>query len=169
MINFLKKIGFTILMAAILLFSVIAYHINDTIRWKYSVSNFDKHYDDYAGVMEIAKGYEGEVQQTGIHYLTVDHDHGNCYLSYQGKRIELNQQQQDSLNTVDQSFTYKDSVFDTVRIYDNRISFNIENGQYALVYSFNDTKPSFVNHPEEDWKIYVKKLINNWYNVKLQN
>lgn len=57
------------------------------------------------------------------------------------------------------------SNFDRILYYDGRISFNIDNGAYALVYSFDGSKPAFVMKPDEDIKISVKKINKNWYHV----
>jgi hypothetical protein len=50
------------------------------------------------------------------------------------------------------------------RIKRNRISLNIENGRYALVYSPGE-KPLWINIPDEQKDIKVKKINDDWYHV----
>ncbi len=63
-------------------------------------------------------------------------------------------------------FPDKDSNLDTVSINGNSVRFGIENGHYALVYS-PDGKPTWLNSPDEDIKIKVKRIGNGWYHVTL--
>lgn len=70
-----------------------------------------------------------------------------------------------SLETIcDQGFPDKDSTLDVIRIQGSRVSFNIENGRYALVYS-PDEKPTWINFPDEQGDIKVKKINDDWYHV----
>ena len=70
-----------------------------------------------------------------------------------------------SLETIcDYGFPDKDSILDVIRIQGNRVSFNIENGRYALVYS-PDEKLTWINFPDEQEDIKVKKINDDWYHV----
>lgn len=62
------------------------------------------------------------------------------------------------------AFVHKDSNFDTIRIHEERISFCILNGQYALVYS-PDKKPTWVKSSNKEVKVRVKSLGDGWYHV----
>lgn len=62
------------------------------------------------------------------------------------------------------AFPDKDSVLDTIRIQEGRVSFCIENNRYALVYS-PEEKPTWMNSPKEDFKVKVKAIKDGWYHV----
>ena len=62
------------------------------------------------------------------------------------------------------AFPDKDSNFDKIRIQNGRVSFCIENGEYALVYS-PDKKPTCVNSPQENVDVKVKAIADGWFHV----
>ena len=70
-----------------------------------------------------------------------------------------------SLEVIDkEGFPDLDANFDIIRIHKGRISFGIESGHYALVYS-PDQKPSWLNSPDENIKVKVKTIGDGWYHV----
>ena len=70
-----------------------------------------------------------------------------------------------SLETIrDFGFPDKDSKLDTISISGNRVTFGIVNGEYALVYSPDET-PKGVNDASEKERPYIRKINANWYHV----
>lgn len=65
-------------------------------------------------------------------------------------------------------FPDKEANFDIIRIGENRISFGIENGQYALVYSPLQ-RPTYVNGPSENKEIFVREIEDGWYHVTINS
>jgi hypothetical protein len=168
--------------------SVLAYSTNDHFKtfvdernffyqagiWRYCVSNedFNAHYDDFLTVAQVAKKYVNEAERTDNRSILLGYDQKsqNYYLDYiiigsNSERIELSEQEQKSLNSITQAFKCKDAQLENLRIFANRISFETDNGQYTLVYSMDDSKPTFLNLPGKDPEFYVRKIRENWYNV----
>lgn len=141
-------------------------YIRYFLRWEYSISNqdFNQYYDDFETIVKLAERYQ-EKGQSDAQYMMEGHDNGVIYLSYQGERIHLSEQESESLKNIESAFNNPDADFDGIRIYANRISFEIANGQYALVYSADNSKPTFVNVPSEKYGVYVKKIREHWYHV----
>ena len=143
-----------------------AYYMNAS-KWAYIVDDFDEYGDDFQAVAEYCRDFfednKDDLKQNFISYYSSSI--GPCHLVYDGGWLELPEELQKSVNRLHDAFKYKDSNFDRILYYDGRISFNIDNGAYALVYSFNDSKPTFVMKPDEDIKISVKKINKNWYHV----
>lgn len=133
--------------------------------WKLS-ADFENYADDFNAV----KNYiEAEFPNESDKYLCVSSassSHGRGLFDPDTK--EYLQVPSDIISSIDtisrEGFPDKDSTFDVIRIHEGRISFCIENGQYALVYSPNQ-KPSWVNSPNEDWEVFVKSIGEGWYHV----
>lgn len=148
--------------------------INRAETWRYCVSDkdFNAHYDDFLAVAQVAEKYNDEAEKTGNRCIMVDYDQQSMnnhldYLTngYKSVRVDLSGQEQKSLNSITKAFKCKDAKLDMLRIFKNRISFETDNGQYTLVYSINDSKPTFLNLPEKKENYYVRKIKKCWYNV----
>ncbi len=126
-------------------------------QWQYAV-DFDEYGDDFKAVAEYCREFfEGHSEgYIGYNY--------GYYLSYDGERISLPSDVNKSVQKIAYAFD-NEGYLDSIRYHENRISFQISNGQYALVYSFDDKKPAFVNSPEEKWSISVRKIEDNWYHA----
>lgn len=144
--------GFCIKIGTQLMFSY-------TSLWKYSAN-----YEDNADDFHVVKNYiEAEFSSENDKWLSVssfgiyDPD-TNAYLQLPSE-VAL------SLQAIYRNgFPDKDANFDIIRIHSDRISFGIENGRYALVYSPNQ-KPSWLNSPNEDFDVRVKPIKDGWYHV----
>ena len=136
-------------------------------NWSYKIDDFDEYKNDFQIVADFAKDYfESED-------FDMDEDYKICYLvpkydkisssyyfwSSADEEIELPDDVEKSLYTLDtEAFKDKDARMDHIRYNEGRITFCTNNGQYAVVYSFDDKKPAFVNVPDENNKIGVKKI-----------
>jgi hypothetical protein len=131
----------------------------------YIVEDFDLYYDDFQTIADVAKRYEDGNDQPRSNFLLSGYANGVDYLSDHGHRIELSDQELKSLINLQKAFKCKDANFIGIRLHGNRIAFETNNGHYTLVYSIDDSEPTYVNSPEENWEIYVTKIRNNWYHV----
>lgn len=138
--------------------------VNYNHSWKYSAD-----YKNFADDFDLVKNYITTTFPTeSDKWLSVTNDEDGeatlfnpeteSYLVLPGDVVS-------SLTSIRKSaFTDKDSNFDTIRIHENRISFCISNGEYALVYS-PDQKPSWVNSPNENTRVKIKAIQDGWYHV----
>ncbi len=95
-----------------------------------------------------------------------DKESKNHYL-YHDLRFDLSKKEQASLNRItEEAFVSElDSKLCCIRFSSDRISFHIEGGHYALVYSFDDKPPTYVNEPNDDEKVLVQRADKNWYHI----
>lgn len=141
---------------------ILLFH--NTSMWAYSAD-----YNNYADDFRTVKNYiQTEYPEETDKWLDVSHsgDHGHrLYDPDVDGYLEIPSDVLSSLDVIcDHGFPYKDAVFDVIRIHGDRISFCIENGQYALVFSPNE-KPSWVNSPNENSEVKVKSIGDGWYHV----
>lgn len=142
----------------------------------FNISSHTAYYADFESYKEefvlikdyIAEGFR-DVEDRKLYYKRSD-DGSYTLFSYScEEKWVVPDEVASALDTVDnQAFAYKDSRFDCIRIYGERISFTIENGQYTLTYS-PEGRPKFVNFPDEDVFFYTKRLGDGWYHVKKIN
>ena len=79
--------------------------------------------------------------------------------------LDLPDEIEEALELIDnKAFCHKDSDFNKIRMHNDRISFCISSGQYAVVYSPSQ-RPTWVNSPTEDNKVGVKAIGDGWYHV----
>jgi flagellar biosynthesis regulator FlaF len=142
--------------------------------WGNCVKNedFNARYEDFLTVAQVAEKYIDEAEKTGNRCLLLEYDQQskkyNLYyliIGSKNERVELSNQEQKSLSSVDEAFKSKDARLDGLRVFKNRISFETDNGQYTLVYSIDDSKPTFLNLPGKDPNFYVRKIRDHWYHV----
>jgi len=72
----------------------------------------------------------------------------------------------DNFEALYYAFSQEDSVA-WINYYDNRISYIVDNGTYALVYTYNDERPTFLSSPDENKSIAVQKIKPHWYHVAI--
>lgn len=165
----IRTLAIIIIGVAVAFYGIIAVlngvYINAS-RWYYNVKDFDIYYKDFQTLVDVAKRYESETEKSNEHFLLAEYKKGVLYLNYQGKRINLSEEEFKSLNNIPKAFQCKDALFYGIGIYKNRISFNIHGSHYyALVYSADNSKPTYVNTPDENDDVFVKKVRDNWYHV----
>lgn len=154
-------VSFLIYRLATIIIIIVFYN---THLWA-SAADYESYADDFNNVKDyIASTYP---QTTDIN-LSISVKKGENVKVYDidaKKYVEVPESIAESLINIDRyAFTDKEAYFYMIRIQKNRISFCISSGQYALVYS-PDKKPTWVNVPEEDVDVKVKKIEKGWYHV----
>ena len=132
--------------------------------WKYSAD-----YKNFASEFDLVKNYiTTAFPSESDKWLSVTNDGDGGATLFDAETesyLVLPDDVVSSLTAIRNSaFPDKDSNFDTIKIHENRISFCISNGEYALVYSPNQ-KPYWVNSPNENSKMKVKSIGDGWYHV----
>lgn len=87
-----------------------------------------------------------------------------CYNEDEQQYYSLTTEQQQAFITVKSVFRLDHNGLSYLYVNDNFVSFGILNGRASFVYSASNEKPDFVNSPnEEENKIFVEKITDNWY------
>ena len=135
---------------------------------KYQVENFDAFEEDFELMVDFTKDYFKSQESESSKIIGVGYDvkSKNYTLWYNGNNIKISEKLQTSLNRVtNEAFNANlDSRFDRIVYYNDKISLEIDNGSYALVYSFDGKKPSF-NIQNKNAKTHIKKIKDHWYHV----
>ncbi len=163
--NTLICVIFAIILIVYCVWSVCYFFYVDT--WKYEAS-----YEEYEAEFNLVKNYIAEEfpNETDKYVATsYNKDHGyRIYDPDNKKYLEAPEEVILALETIDrEAFPHKDSKLDVIRIYEDRISFCIENGYYALVYSPNE-KPTWLKFYNKEEKAKVKKIKDGWYHVTIR-
>lgn len=129
-------------------------------KWQYT-ADFETYVDSLKTVAYYCKDvFEENPSVNGRDYIS----YSKRSLYYKTKKLDMPLEVQHAVARIGEAFD-DEGYLDTIRYNESRISFSIINGRYALVYSFNDEKPKYVNSPDESGGISVKKIENNWYHV----
>lgn len=135
---------------------------------KYQVENFGAFEEDFELMVDFTKDYFESQENDNSKIIGVGYDikSKNHTLWYNGNNIKISEKLQTSLNRVtNEAFNANlDSRFDRIVYYNDKISLEIDNGSYALVYSFDGKKPSF-NIQNKNAKTHIKKIKDHWYHV----
>ncbi len=133
-------------------------------RWSYN-ADFENYESDFCVVREyVGKRFASEDGKWVAVAITDKYDRA-LYDPDTNEYVDVPDNVRDSLKTIDvYGFPDKDSNLDIILIQGDRVSFNIENGRYALVYSPNK-KPTWVGFHDEQEDIKVKKINADWYHV----
>ncbi len=126
-------------------------------------------YDHYADDFHTVKNYcQTQFPDEADKWLYVSHSRDHGHRLYDPDTNDYLEMPDDVLAALESicfnGFPHKDAALDAIRIQGDRVSFCIENGQYALAFSPNE-KPSWVNSPDEGAEVKVKSLGNGWYHV----
>ncbi len=153
---------------------ILLFVLSQSYKWAYNIEDFDEYHEDLLTVANFCRDFFEDGQnvrydslsdkRSYIFYESAYKDR-ECSLLYDDEAIPLPEEVQKAAERIDGAFDDPDAVLYTIDYYDGRISFTTFNGQYALVYSFDDKKPTFLLIPEEENNIYVKKIEKYWYNV----
>ncbi len=157
-------LSFILLFIALQIFSWLYFSYVET--WKFN-ADFETFESDFCVVREyVEKNFASEggkwffVSRTDTDGQTLYDPDANAY-------VDIPDNVSSSLEAIcDHGFPDKDSGLYIIQIQGNRVSFHIENARYALVYSPNE-KPTWLNSPDEQEEIRVKKINDDWYHVIL--
>ena len=171
MVKLSKKFIIIVSVILLIVFTIVACtQIGKLLMFGYnSLWQFQANYKEYAGDFHAVKNYiETEFPNETDKWLMVSN------AGSQGTRLfdpdtdmylQVPRDVGSSLERISkEGFSNKDATLDLIRIHEGRISFCIENGQYALVYSPHKW-PSWVNVPDENATAIVKPIGGGWYHV----
>lgn len=161
-----KAIKYTVIILSVLvvLFAMPLVYFEYVHTWKY-IAEFDEYEQDFENIVEyLLEEYPDEAKRWFSVSVT-DSKGRNLYDPEINDLLNLPDDVRSSLETIcDFGFPDKDSNLDTISISENRVTFGIVNGEYALVYS-PDEIPKWVNDASEKESPFIKKINDNWYHV----
>ena len=159
------KLSVIILCALVILFAMQLIYFDYIHTWKYS-ADYEKYEQDFETVVKyILKEYPDETHRWFSVSVT-DSKGRSLYDLEINDLLDLPDDVRASLETIcDFAFPDKDSNLDMISISGKRVTFGIVNGEYALVYSPEET-PKWVNDASEKESPLIKKINTNWYHVK---
>lgn len=150
-------------------------------KWKYQVEEFDSFQNDFKLIADFTKDYfesrktYAETKNTiyvgyetkSKNYTLWDYTLWDYTLSNNSK-IDITENIQTSLNRIAENAFKRslDSNFYKIVYYNDKISFEIDNGSYSLVHTYDDDKPNFDN-VYMNKRISTKRIKNNWYHVSI--
>lgn len=165
--GFVLALGVLIIVAlgittgAVIFLSIIGY----SQTWRYTISDFGTYEADFQTVVNAVNSYAGDFETDLKMTFLVERMVDNTALYFEGNKLKLDESEQSALEHIREAFSDSDAPLESIRVYPGRISFHISNGQYALVYTLDDSKPTFVNTPDETQTVLTKKIQKNWYHV----
>ena len=115
---------------------------------------------------DLFESDEMDAEETGRKLLTYSKKDENYVLYGTNYQKVVPENLNDNFEALDNAFSQEDPVW-LIECYENRIAFIIDNGTYALVYTYNDERPTFLSSPDETEKIVVAKIKPHWYNVAI--
>lgn len=136
-------------------------------RWEFAL---DKkavlaHIRDFQTIADLAREYADTAEKAHVNNIGMGCRNKTPYLYFNGGYLNLSKEESASLDTI--MNLREDPSFETIYFGPGRIAFSVNNGQYALVYSYTDARPTYVNRPDEKPGCYVRKICPHWYNVVL--
>lgn len=79
------------------------------------------------------------------------------------RHFDINEQQAKAFDIVVNTYKLDNNKIDRIYVEENFVIFGNERGQTALIYSINDSKPSWINGSHDNEKAYVEIICDNWY------
>lgn len=133
--------------------------------WDLAIDNFDEYKEDFEAVEKFCENFfilNSEREKDIISVLKTD---GEYRLYCNEEYLELPEEIEDSLKTVAEAFKTTDSYLELIRYYDTGIYFDEWTFHYAVVFSFDGSKPKFYHTNDTESKLYVKKIDDHWYHI----
>lgn len=134
-------------------------------RWRYNAE-----FEECKAEFLLVKDYVYDNLKGREDWVFVSYDRDQAmeriYSPSQHAYLPLPEDVQAALNVIGskEAFPCKDANLDVIRIEEGRVSFCIENGHYALVWS-PQGKPAGVGSSDDGEKTHVKKIAKEWYHV----
>lgn len=88
-----------------------------------------------------------------------------CYSENYKHECPIPEQVNNSLSQIRDSYYLDKQPLDSIVVYTGFVAFCNNNGRASYVYSINGSKPEHINTPEEDKRVLVYKITDNWYFV----
>lgn len=142
----------------------VPFAMYNAFTWKWTAD-----FNGYSNQFNLVKDYiSSEFPNESDKYLVVVTNKGEKTMLFDPntkKYLSMPDEIGKALDLIDdEAFRHKDSNFYSIRIHNDRISFCISSGQYALVYSPSE-RPTWVNSHTEDNKARVRSIGDGWYHV----
>lgn len=156
--------GAVVLAAYALFPSVLRAFFNNANMWKYN-ADFESYKSDFTKVKDyVSETYSSDSKDREKWFFVSNTKDGQTLYDPDNEDyIDIPNDVRASLEAISANgFPDKDSHLYIISIYNDRVSFSIAAGVYALVYSPNE-KPTWLSSPDEDKDIKVKKIGNGWY------
>lgn len=158
-----KKLVFTIIFLLIILIIIVIIFFNRPIISYNKNTLLDNEYF-YTQTAELY--YQDYIKQNTndiFSYSTVNDDKFiTC--NTQNYKFELSSEEYDNYKIVYDSYRLDKISLDRIYVYDTFVAFCNESGRTSFVYSVNGQKPIYVNSPkDQNKKIYIEKITDNWY------
>ncbi|RUS47308.1 hypothetical protein [Cohnella sp. AR92] len=176
----INKSLFKSLLIAIISFSVLLGFNNFlpgtimwyTSIWEYKVKNFDTYKSDFQTIADLAYREFSKGQMKSSYINVEENPDGSVNLNYKKVNSEdlidvtMSQKERNSLGEiVKNAFHHGDMAYlSLIRVRQNEVAFEIENGHYSLVYTVNGKKPKFKNSPHN---FKLKKISAHWYHARV--
>jgi len=145
-----------------------------TSLWEYKVDEFDTFRDDFQLVANLAYREYNKGQNMKSYLVVNENPDGTINLEYKDVNTEdfvevkMSQKEQESLEKiVAKAFHQGDMAYlSLIRVYKNQVEFEIENGQYSLVYRKDGNEPKYVDKGYRKRTFKVKKISDHWFHAR---
>ena len=142
----------------------------EAIRPEYvDVKAFRENKEDFQVIADLVLKHKDELEKIGADFVSFDSVDGDYVLfNYENDdHIRLNKQEQESLMRIWETFYGDNCDFDKIWVNNNRIAFSTRVFDFAVVYSLDNSRPTYIYSPDEDnyRSYYTKKLMRNWYYI----
>ncbi|MEK4063935.1 MULTISPECIES: hypothetical protein [unclassified Paenibacillus] len=143
--------------------------------WEYKVKDFDTYKSDFQTIADLAYREFSKGQMMRSYIFVNENPDGTVNLSYESVNSEdivevpMSQKEKRSLEKiVAKAFRQGDMAYlSVIRVYKDQVEFEIENGQYSLIYRKDEHKPKFLNKLSYTKGYFkLKKISDHWYHAK---
>lgn len=159
-----RKIGLIVLISLVIILVLTIYSRNRHVS-KNTRDEFLKNLDDCNIMAEI---YYKDFQHYGkgiLRYSNIKSGKISCY-DYNYEIVISDEEAASCQRAWNAYFEVIGHHTDGAIAYSTFVSFCMEDGRSAIVYSLNDKRPSYINYPDDGFKpVIVEKIIDHWYYV----
>ncbi|OKP87124.1 hypothetical protein [Paenibacillus sp. P32E] len=143
--------------------------------WEYKVKDFDTYKSDFQTIADLAYREFSKGQMKSSYINVEEKPDGTVNLNYENVNTEdfvevpMSQKEKKSLEKiVAKAFHQGDMAYlSVIRVYKDQVEFEIENGQYSLIYRKDEHKPKFLNKSSSIQGTFkVKKISDHWYHAR---
>lgn len=154
-----------IIIASVLLLGIVAlWFLSPHPAISYNKELFLENKSYYNDVATICKENYKKSKFTDVVSFEPSSDVESLYCYNNKEYYPLTDEQKNSVKIVEEEFLLDHQSLEALTVTDTYVVFNIVNGRASFIYSDDNSKPEFVNTPKEDSKrIYVEKIVDNWY------
>lgn len=138
--------------------------------WQYKVRDFDTYKGDFQIIVDLAYREFNKAPTEGYFLYVEDDPQVNLIdITRDHSFIKMNSKERESLEKiVAKAFKHGDMAYlSVIRVYKDQVEFEIENGQYSLIYRKDEHKPKFLNESSYTKGYFkLKKISDHWYHAR---